>query len=220
MTTKKATRKSDTRTTDHADINALVEAQRGELEESTPPSPESVTTAISNGVDALSTAFHEAEIKVRGDNGKLYRIADDTGRPMLPEGTEGMAVEVVNTLSFIQDNIVSVIPWKLETMLERNEQQQRDQERQIAQARAMVNTGKADQSLLDSREYFQSQLQYQAVLLQVAFDAACNTHNDVLGKPYLTRVEREAAAIAARRAADQTGSRPVANSRIARFNAA
>tara|TARA_R110000796_G_scaffold3212_13_gene12315 strand:+ start:365 stop:1102 length:738 start_codon:yes stop_codon:yes gene_type:complete len=194
------------------------EARKVELAQTAAPTPESITSAIGAAMDQLASAFTELELKVRGDNGSLYPIAADDGRPMLPEGTEGMAIESVNTLAFVQDNLLSTVCWKLEMMLEANAKKSGDQERSVAWARGQVDKGRAESWLVDSKQGFLDQLYYQAALMQTAFDEACRSYEATVGKPYLTRVEREAAAIAKRRELRQPKAAPVSD-KLARFTA-
>lgn len=196
-------------TTEQQLLNDM-EALRARSEAFASPTRESVLETATAAVDAASAIFREMVIKVRGDNGNLYRIDDATGRPMLPEGTEGMSVELVNDLAYLEEQIASAVVWKLETMLETNAQKQADQRKSLAWARRAADEGRAEEWLVESKAHFLDQLEYQGALLNVAFAGAAAAYEANIGKPFLTRVEREAQKRAAERAR-LVGTKPTAS---------
>lgn len=197
-------------------LAADYEARKAELELTAAPTKESIADGISAAMDAAAGCFTEMELRVRGDNGNLYPISVD-GEPQLPEGTEGMGIESVNSLAFLQDQLLGGICWKLETMLEANAKKRSDTEGQLAWARKAADEGRVDDWVPASKKRFLDQLEYQYAMLEVAFDEACDAFERNLGKRFLTKVEREAQAIAARRAKRSSTASREPNDKLARF---
>lgn len=174
--------------------------------------PDSIAIGIETAMDALSETFVEQGVRVRADNGKLYRTLDG-----IPEDVTPSQVEHVNELAYIQRQIASVLPWKLETMLSQNTNAQADARRQLAWARRQVAEGKADEWLVESKDRFVGQLEYQQAILETAFGAAMRGYKAAIGEDYVTAAERQAARIRGQ-ARTQAASEP--SSKAAAYRAA
>lgn len=148
--------------------------------------PEKIIAAVSNAIGAIGDAFYEAEMRVRGDNGKLFRMDTE-----LPDGVEQLAIEEVNTISYIQRQLCSVLPWKIETMLASCKAAQVDARRQLGWARGQVAEGKADAWLAESKARYVEQLEFQQAILETAFGAALTSYQDATGETFVTQAERE-----------------------------
>lgn len=152
------------------------------------PTAESVAQGIETAMDALASTFYEAEMKVRADNGKLYRLDVE-----LPEGVEQVGEEVeVNALAYVQRQVASTIPWKLETMLVANGSAQADARRQLAWARKACDEGRVDERLVESKQRFVDQLEYQQAILETALGAAMRGYEAATGEAFVTAAERQA----------------------------
>lgn len=152
------------------------------------PTPESIVNGIEAAMDAIASTFYEAEIKIRADNGKLYRLDVE-----LPEGVEQVGEEVeVNALAYLQRQVASVLPWKLEMMLTSNGSAQSDARRQLAWARKACDEGRVDERLVESKQRFVDQLEYQQVLVETALGAALRGYEAATGEAFVTQAERQA----------------------------
>ena len=148
---------------------------------------ESIHDGILEAMNSLGYTFYETELRRVADNGREYRV-DAT----LPSGVEDTG-EIVerNLYRYMQQQIVSVVAWKLEDMLARCTQRVDDQRRQIAQAVRQMQQGKVEQSFVDAKISFLETLIVQQAMLGTAFEASLVGHSDILGEDFETKAMRE-----------------------------
>lgn len=150
------------------------------------PTADSITNHVTNAIDALFSAFHETEMRRLADNGKLYPV-DAT----LPAGVEDTGnLEAIRTWRYVQDQLVSVIPWKIEDMLYRCDEQIADQRRQIKAAVRQLESGRVEPSFIEAKADYLERLLVQHSMLASAFEAARTAHLDLCGHEYETRAAR------------------------------
>jgi len=169
-------------------INSEVRADEGHALMTRPMTVDTIREGITSAMDHLAHTFYELEPRIIGTNGRHYRV-DAT----LPAGCEDTGETInVNAYRYMQQQITSVICWKLEDMLARCSERVEDQKRQITQAVRQLSTGRVEESFVEAKADFLETLQVQQVLLAHAFEASQEAHLELIGEDYETKAMRQA----------------------------
>lgn len=159
------------------------------------PTPESIAAHFTAALDHLYYAFHETEMRIMGDNGKLY-----PSDAQLPEGVEAlrddqyedgcMRVEF-QKYRFMQEQMASVICWKLETQITKNLEQQRVIEGDIDRELELIRRGKGSEHVVRAKAGFLDRKVEEYSMLRNAWNASREAFADLAGFEYETSAARQ-----------------------------
>lgn len=196
---------------ERATLEAEVEAIENHADITAMPTVETITAAVQKAMDGLASVFVEMELRRRADNGKLYPV-----NATLPGEVEDTGeLEMVNSLAAMQRNLLSVVPWKLENMIEFAEAKAADQARLIQSYRQQERRSGVDLTdRIGNAERWRETYEYQAALAELAFRAASDMHLELIGEEFETKAMRQARKRAVERAA---APKPVASEHAARM---
>lgn len=156
---------------------------------------DTIRAAIDTAMTAIAD-IHEPELRVRGDNRKLYRVDEN-----LPAGVEREADEEVNRFAYLVGQLTNGLTWKLETMLHDQFERLQKSERTLAYMKQESEHGRRSEREVETAQNWVDRFEEQVEVLAIAFDQAQAQHELLLGKPFTTKAERDARAIARKRVA-------------------
>jgi len=158
---------------------------------------ETIRASVEAGLGSLGAAFYETEQRIVGDNGKQY--PHDAS---LPDGVADTGEVVdVNRFRFLQTQLCGVVCWKLETMLDQQNERIGKQRNSIVSAMRQVESGRTTEAQVERLADFLEVLIEQRAMVQVALDAALDSYEAAVGEQFETKALRAERERAIRRAA-------------------
>lgn len=156
--------------------------------------PESLREGVHATMAALAATLYEPELKVRGNNGKLY--PHDAS---LPEGVEADGEEETNRFRYMQTRWLENFCYRAEADVEFTAAQVAKKRAEIAsdvkRMNAMPETALAGaERMIENKAIYLEQLIEQHVIAEIIFDAALSGFELITGIAYETKAmkaERE-----------------------------
>lgn len=147
-------------------------------------------TRMRDAIGSIVGAFTQVEQRIVADNGKRYPVDAS-----LPAGVEDTGeIAFVNIYEFLAGQVAGAVCWKLETLLDNQDQRIEQQKVRVRDMDRGYQNGRVDETLLNRGCDILEAMIDQRALVVAAFKSALDAYEAEMGHAFETAAERKARA--------------------------